>query len=80
MILKFGKRRLLKGNSSYVLPIPPEWIISMGLGKGDALNIDLMEDNCLRISIGQGENKSGKDLIPEARQDSTGIRSATPVN
>jgi antitoxin component of MazEF toxin-antitoxin module len=49
MIINFGTRRLQKGGTSYVLPIPPYWINSVGVGKGSVLNVETNEDNSLRI-------------------------------
>ena len=50
IVINFGARKLQRGNTSYILPIPPEWINSVGLGKGSVLNIETMEDNSLRIT------------------------------
>ena len=49
MTVQFGTRRLQKGSTSYVLPIPPIWVASMGVGKGSALTIEMLDDNSLRI-------------------------------
>jgi hypothetical protein len=50
MIVNFGKRKLQKGRTSYVFPIPPEWIKSLGAGKGATFNIETTDENSLKIS------------------------------
>jgi hypothetical protein len=50
MIVQFGTRRLQKGSTSYTLPIPPEWINSVGAGKGAIFNIETTDENSLKIS------------------------------
>jgi hypothetical protein len=50
MIVNFGTRRLQKGSTSYTLPIPPEWINSVGVGKGALFNIETTDENSLKIS------------------------------
>jgi hypothetical protein len=32
-----------------MLPIPPQWINTIGAGKGSAFNIEMDDDNSLRI-------------------------------
>jgi antitoxin component of MazEF toxin-antitoxin module len=49
MKVKFGLRRLQKSGTSYVISIPPQWINSIGAGKGAAFNIEMDDDNSLRI-------------------------------
>jgi hypothetical protein len=49
MNINLGTRRLHKGSTSYLLPIPPQWINSVGVGKGVVLNVETNEDNSLRI-------------------------------
>jgi len=49
MKVNFGLRRLQKSGTSFVLPIPPAWINSVGAGKGAAFNVEMQEDNSLRI-------------------------------
>jgi hypothetical protein len=49
MIIKFKARKLQKTTTSFVLPIPPVWVTTLGLGKGSVLNCEMLEDNSLRI-------------------------------
>jgi hypothetical protein len=49
IVIKFKPCRLQKGNTSYVIPLPPAWINSMGVSKGDVLNIETNDDESLRI-------------------------------
>lgn len=67
MVFNFGHRTVQKTRYSYLLPLPVDWIKNMKIGKGDSLNIEMQNDHSLRITP-----------IPEARQDSTGIRTETP--
>jgi len=59
MIVNFGTRRLQKGSTSYTLPIPPEWINSLGAGKGTPFNVETTTENSLKISpiqkVSQGQ-------------------------
>jgi hypothetical protein len=61
MIINFGTRRLQKGSTSYTLPIPPQWINSVGVGKGAMFNIETIDENSLKISplqkVYQGHNE-----------------------
>jgi antitoxin component of MazEF toxin-antitoxin module len=67
MVFNFGHRTIQKTRYSYLLPLPVDWIKNMKIGKGDSLNIEMQNDHSLRITP-----------IPEARQDSTEIRTETP--
>lgn len=49
MKVKFGLRKLQRSGTSFVLPIPPQWCSTVGVGKGAALDIVMEEDNSLRI-------------------------------
>lgn len=50
MKVKFGLRHLQKSGTSYVLPIPPQYVNTVGAGKGAAFNVEMLEDNSLRIT------------------------------
>lgn len=49
IVIKFKPCKLQRGNTSYVIPIPPAWINGMGIGKGDVLNIETNDDESLKI-------------------------------
>lgn len=49
MKVKFGIRHLQKSGTSFVLPIPPQWVNSIGAGKGAAFVVEMLEDSSLRI-------------------------------
>lgn len=49
MIVKFRSCRLQKGTTSYIIPIPSVWVASVGIEKGAVLNVEMLEDNSLRI-------------------------------
>lgn len=67
-MFSFGKRKVQKVRYTYLLPLPVYWVANMKIDKGDVLNIEMQDDHSLRITP-----------IPEARQDSTGIRTETPT-
>lgn len=46
----FGLRKLQTVRRAYLLSIPVDWIRNMNLSKGDALNVEMLEDNSLRIT------------------------------
>ncbi len=49
IVIKFRSCKLQKGKTSFILPLPPAWINSVGVGKGDVLNIETNGDESLRI-------------------------------
>jgi hypothetical protein len=51
IVIKFRPCKLQKGSTSYILPLPPEWINSVGAGKGSVLSIETNDDNSLRIFL-----------------------------
>jgi antitoxin component of MazEF toxin-antitoxin module len=53
MIFNLGKRKIQKVGYSYLIPIPTNWIKNMNIGKGDTLDIKMVEDRSLRIAVGQ---------------------------
>ncbi len=60
MIINFGTRRLQKGSTSFVLPIPPQWINSVGASKGATFKIETTDENSLKISP-NSESLSGSN-------------------
>jgi antitoxin component of MazEF toxin-antitoxin module len=69
MMFNFGQRKIQKVRYTYMLPIPTDWIRNMKLEKSDILYIEMLSDQSLRITP-----------VPQARQDSEGTGSATPIN
>ena len=53
MSFKLGQRKIQKVGYSFMIPIPTNWIKNMNIGKGDTLNIEMVEDRSLRIAVGQ---------------------------
>jgi antitoxin component of MazEF toxin-antitoxin module len=49
MTVQFGVRHLQKSGTSFVLPIPPQYVNSIGAGKHSAFDIVMEGDNSLRI-------------------------------
>ena len=49
MKVKFGIRHLQKSGTSFVIPIPPQYVNTVGVGKGAAFNVEMDEDNSLKI-------------------------------
>jgi hypothetical protein len=47
---EFGLRKLQTVRRAYLLSIPVDWIRNMNLSKGDVLNVEMLEDNSLRIT------------------------------
>jgi hypothetical protein len=58
IVIKFRSCKLQKGKTSYILPLPPAWINSVGVGKGSVLSIETNEDNSLRIAPAQRDAQS----------------------
>lgn len=50
MNFNFKNRKIQKVKYSYLIPLPPEWINSMGVNKGDLLKIEMQDDQSLRIT------------------------------
>jgi antitoxin component of MazEF toxin-antitoxin module len=46
----FKNRKVQKVKYSYLIPLPPEWVNSMGVSKGDLLKIEMQDDQSLRIT------------------------------
>ncbi|WP_048155741.1 hypothetical protein [Methanosarcina sp. Kolksee] len=67
MNLKIGERKIQKTNYSFLVPLPTMWVKNANLGQSSSVNIELLEDNSLKIST-----------VPQARQDSEGTGSVTP--
>jgi hypothetical protein len=49
IVIKFRPCKLQRGSTSFILPLPPAWINSVGIRKGDVLNIETDDDESLRI-------------------------------
>jgi antitoxin component of MazEF toxin-antitoxin module len=69
MNFNFGNRKIQKVRYSFLIPLPVEWIKNMNIGKGNLLNIEMQDDYSLIITPAL-----------QARQDSEGTGSATPIN
>jgi antitoxin component of MazEF toxin-antitoxin module len=54
----FGNRKVQKVRYSYLIPLPPEWIKSMGIEHGNSVEIGMQDDKSLRITP-----------VPVTRQD-----------
>ena len=50
MNFNFKNRKIQKVKYSYLIPLPPEWVNSMGVNKGDSLKIEMQDDQSLRIT------------------------------
>lgn len=50
MNFNFKNRKIQKVKYSYLIPLPPEWVNSVGVSKGDSLKIEMQDDNSLRIT------------------------------
>jgi antitoxin component of MazEF toxin-antitoxin module len=66
----FGNRKVQKVRYSYLIPLPPEWIKSMGIEHGNSVEIEMQDDKSLRITP-----------APQARQDyeRTGAPTTTTI-
>lgn len=62
-IVEFGTRKIQQNKYTYMVPLPPLWIKSMGLQQGDCVRIELTEEQNLKI------------VPANARQDITGTNS-----
>lgn len=60
MRIKFKPCKLQRGSTSFILPLPPEWINSVGIEKGDFLNIETDADESLKIFPVSKDDKSQK--------------------
>lgn len=47
---KFKNRIIQNSMYSHWITLPPEWLTNQGIGKGDEVCIEMMEDQTLRIS------------------------------
>ena len=50
MKIKFGLRKIQNTQYSFLIPLPPEWVKSVDLCKGDVVNIEMNDDESLRIT------------------------------
>jgi antitoxin MazE len=50
MNFNFKNRKVQKVKYSYLIPLPPEWVNSMGVSKGDSIKIEMQDDQSLRIT------------------------------
>lgn len=48
-VVCFGKRRVQQNSYTYMVPLPPAWIRTKGIKKGDCVEIELTEDQNLKI-------------------------------
>ncbi len=44
---KFGKRKIRKTGNSYCICIPVEWLTNKGIGKGDEVSVEMIEEGLL---------------------------------
>jgi antitoxin MazE len=65
--MNFQKRKIQKIRFSFYITLPVDWVKNMKIGKANFLNIEILDDQSLRITP-----------VPQARQDSEGTGSATP--
>lgn len=61
MNLYFGKRKIQKNGYSFLCPLPAAWAKSSKLYQGSSVNIEMLDDNSLRITP-----------VPVTRQDEKG--------
>ncbi len=47
---KFPGRKIQKTRYTHWITLPPEWLENMGIGKGDKVSVEMMEDQSLRIA------------------------------
>jgi len=50
--LKMGDRKVQQTRYSFTVPLPPNWIRTMGIKKGDVVSIEMLEDQSIRIAAG----------------------------
>jgi len=50
--LQMGDRKVQQTRYSFTVPLPPNWIRTMGIKKGDVVSIEMLEDHSLRIAAG----------------------------
>lgn len=65
--LQMGERKVQKVRYSFTVPLPPNWIRTMGIKKGDKVSIEMLEDQSLRIAAGN------------IRQDQTDCNTTQPM-
>lgn len=50
MNFNFKNKKVQKVRYSYLIPLPPAWVNSMGVSKGDSIKIEMQDDQSLRIT------------------------------
>ena len=50
MEVRFSKRKIMKMKNSFVVTIPPEWIRSLGIKKGDVIDVTMSENGDLVLT------------------------------
>ncbi len=48
-VVCFGKRRVQQNRYTYMVPLPTPWIRTLGIKKGDCVEIELIDDQNLKI-------------------------------
>ncbi len=67
MILSFGERKIQKTGYSFLCPLPATWAKNAKLDQSSRVNIEMLEDNSLRITpvltTRQDEKGTGAPII-----------------
>jgi hypothetical protein len=50
MKFKFQNRKVQKSMYTHWITLPPEWLVNQGIGRGDEVCVEMMEDHTLRIA------------------------------
>jgi bifunctional DNA-binding transcriptional regulator/antitoxin component of YhaV-PrlF toxin-antitoxin module len=73
MICTSEQRKIQKVRYTYQLSIPVRWIRNMKIVKGDTFDIEIKEDNTLRITpapqVRQNPEGTGSSHLPTERGD-----------
>ncbi len=72
MNFKFGNRKIQKTSYSYLCPLPAAWAKNAKLDQSSSVNIELMDDNSLRItpsSTGPARSERAERATPTERRD-----------
>ncbi len=49
-MFSFGRRKVQKTRYTHWITLPPEWLINVGVGKGDELILEMSSDKSLKLS------------------------------
>lgn len=69
MNMSFGERKIQKSNYSFLCPLPAAWAKNAKLDQSSIVNIEMLDDNSLRITP-----------VSVTRQDEKGTGAPTATN